>query len=72
MAGAKYQHQPRNVRNQPCPDLQIHKINISAILTTLSISPFANQLKTEISCIAKKEVRTEVQYLKKASPRYRS
>ncbi len=36
------------------------------------MSTFANQLKTEISRLAKKEVRAEVQSLKKASAGYRS
>ncbi len=36
------------------------------------MSTFANQLKSEISRLAKKEVRAEVQALKKASANYRS
>ncbi len=36
------------------------------------MSTFANQLKAEISRLAKKEVRAEVQSLKKASAGYRS
>lgn len=36
------------------------------------MSTFANQLKAEISRLAKKEVRAEVQSLKKASASYRS
>lgn len=36
------------------------------------MSTFANQLKAEISRLAKKEVRAEVQSLKKASTSYRS
>lgn len=36
------------------------------------MSTFANQLKSEISRLAKKEVRTETQALKKASTQYRS
>lgn len=36
------------------------------------MSTFANQLKSEISRLAKKEVRAEVQSLKKASATYRS
>jgi DNA-binding XRE family transcriptional regulator len=36
------------------------------------MSTFANQLKSEISRIAKKEVRSETQQLKKASAQYRS
>lgn len=36
------------------------------------MSTFANQLKSEISRLAKKEVRAEIQSLKKASASYRS
>lgn len=36
------------------------------------MSTFANQLKSEISRLAKKEVRAETQALKKASAQYRS
>ena len=36
------------------------------------MSTFANQIKAEISRLAKKEVRAEVQSLKKASAGYRS
>ncbi len=36
------------------------------------MSTFANQLKTEISRLAKKEVRAETQALKKATAQYRS
>lgn len=36
------------------------------------MSTFANQFKSEISRLAKKEVRAEVQVLKKASAQYRS
>lgn len=36
------------------------------------MSTFANQLKSEISRLAKKEVRAEIQALKKASVQYRS
>ena len=36
------------------------------------MSTFANQLKSEISRLAKKEVRAETQDLKKASAQYRS
>jgi len=36
------------------------------------MSTFANQLKSEISRLAKKEVRVETQALKKASTQYRS
>jgi DNA-binding transcriptional regulator YiaG len=36
------------------------------------MSTFANQLKSEISRLAKKEVRAEIQVLKKASTQYRS
>ena len=36
------------------------------------MSTFANQLKSEISRIAKKEARSETQQLKKASAQYRS
>ena len=36
------------------------------------MSTFANQLKSEISRLAKKEVRAEIQALKKASASYRS
>ena len=36
------------------------------------MTTFANQLKSEIARIAKKEVRVEIQQLKKASAQYRS
>ena len=36
------------------------------------MSTFANQLKSEISRLAKKEVRAEILVLKKASTQYRS
>jgi DNA-binding XRE family transcriptional regulator len=36
------------------------------------MTTFANQLKSEIARIAKKEIRTETQQLKKASTQYRS
>ncbi len=36
------------------------------------MTTFVNQLKSEIARIAKKEIRTETQQLKKASAQYRS
>lgn len=66
-----------------CDEVHSHGVNLTLVsqpiqkITNLPflnfpMSTFANQLKSEISRIAKREVRAEVQSLKKVSAGYRS
>jgi DNA-binding transcriptional regulator YiaG len=47
-------------------------MDASPLTTTIAMANFASLLKTEISRIARKEIRAETETLKKASARYRS